>query len=130
MKKQLIVILALTACISAITPMVERYRKDQGRDEYSRCLLKIKGVALRLDLNYAQTGSYPEKLTPIFYGNEKEVGSLHYELSADGKNWVLYCPGDQHALIGIEPNTPRNWSSGAPTDLVESSRQDHSLCCN
>lgn len=130
MKMQFILVLALVAFIAALNSGLERYREKQARAEYSRCQLTIKGVALRLVLHHLQNGSYPEKLTPEFYSCNEEVGSLHYERSADGENWVLYCPGEQHASLGIEPDTPRNWSPGAPKELVESSRRDHSLCCD
>ncbi len=112
MKKQLILAVILVAVVCSLTPAIQRYRLKKARQDYEICRNRIEDTSVRLALHLAQAEEYPKALTPEFFAYEKDFGSLAYELSPDGKSWVLYCPGHQHALVGLGPNLPRTTDKG------------------
>lgn len=108
----LVVTVALVAVLASVVPSLTSYRQRLARREYELCRNMIEDTSYRLFLCRMLRDKYPAQLTPEFYADEKNYGLLAYELSEDGKSWVLFCPGHKHAAAGLGPNLPRTTEKG------------------
>ena len=75
-KKTLAITVALVAVLTSVVPSLTSYRQKLARREYEQCRNRIEDTSYRLFLCRMLRDKYPAQLTPEFYADEKNYGSL------------------------------------------------------
>ena len=111
--------------------LVPNFTRARAQGQLTACKSNEKNIATGLEMWASDhKGKYPKQLSDLVGGEnggylkqiptcpaaEEDTYSASYKISADGKQFEIYCSGHNHKALDVPPNKP---AFNSETGLIE-----------